>query len=580
MSLGNLDNHFIAKRKPSKKVIIITAVAAVVLVATIIVTLILCFGKETENDKDLQQTYNLELTGDATVDPQNAELNEEEGATVEAQELVPMEGRSNGIDVSKWQGKIDWKAVKNSGIEFAFIRIGYRGENGTIYKDDNADYNIQQAQEAGVLVGVYFFSTAVNEVEAKEEAHWTLKAIEGYSISYPVVYDCEGYKSADSRMYDLNAETRTNNAITFLKTVSDAGYDAMFYGARNDLRSKFYWDVSQIEDQYKVWVAYYPAETYPQAEAPEYHNKFHAWQYTNKGSVSGITGNVDMVVCYFKKELASPKNPSAVPNDAKTPLTNAEKIYTSVNEKVTAKEKTNLRTAPNTNSDIVATLKNGETATRIGVGTNGWSKLEYNGKTVYAITSYLTTDLTVKESTSSSTTMPSEDIVAGNTFTAKSDKVTAKEFVNLRALPTTDSEIVGTLTSGDFLERTAVSNKGWSRLMYNGQAVYAVTSYLSNEIVTPTVPSTPEPEAESDGFTAVDEMVTAKEETNLRTGPSTDGTEVVHKLLKGEYVRRIGVHTNGWSKLEYNGQIVYAITSYLTTESDVAETTESDVQND
>lgn len=569
MSLGNLGNHFVARRKPSKKVMIIAA-AAVVLVAAVIVTLILCFGKkketETNKGKDVEKTYDLDLTGDGAVDPQNAELHEE-GALVEAQELVPVENRSNGIDVSKWQGKIDWQAVKNSGIEFAFIRIGYRGENGIIYKDDNADYNIQQAQKAGILVGVYFFSTAVNEAEAKEEANWTLKAIEGYSISYPVVYDCEGYKSADSRMYDLEAETRTNNALAFLDTVSEAGYDVMFYGARNDLRSTYYWDVSKIEKTYKVWVAYYPEETYPQVEAPEYNSKFHAWQYTNKGTASGISGNVDMVVCYFQKEKANPKNPSAAPSEAKAPLTNEEKMYTAVNETVTAKDKTNLRKGPSTSYDIVVVLKNGETVTRIGIGTNGWSKLQYNGQTVYAITSYLTTDLTVKDDTPPETT--SADVVAGHTFTAKSDKVTAKEFVNLRALPTTDSEIIGTLNSGEFLERTAVSNKGWSRLIYNGQTVYAVTSYLSNEVVTPTTPSTPP--TESDGFTAVDEMVTAKEETNLRTAPTTDGSEVVYTLKNGEYVRRIGVHTNGWSKLEYNGTIVYAITSYLTTENDTVE---------
>ena len=562
------------RKKYSKKTIIIAASIALAVVAAIVIIIgCVVHKKNASAPKDTEKdhiAYDLEITGDAQVDPENAELWDEEGTTVEVQELAPKEGRSNGIDVSKWQGKINWKAVKDSGLEFAFVRIGYRGENGKIYKDDNADYNIQQAQKAGVLVGVYFFSTAVNETEAKEEANWTLKAIEGYSISYPVVYDCEGYKSTDSRMYDLDAKARTNNALAFLKIVSDAGYDAMFYGARNDLRSKYYWDVSKIEKDYKVWIAYYPAETYPQVEAPEYNNKFHAWQYTNKGNVSGISGNVDMVVCYFRKELAKPKNPNAVPQDAKTPTTSEEKMYTSVNETVTAKEKTNLRTAPNTNSDIVATLKNGETATRVGVGTNGWSKLTYNGKTVYAITSYLTTDLSVKEPDSPSTTTPEEDIVAGNTFTAKNDKVTAKEFVNLRALPTTDSEIMGTLTSGEFLERTAVSNKGWSRLIYNGKTVYAVTSYLSNEVVTPSVPPTTEPKPESDGFTPVDEMVTAKEETNLRTAPSTEGTEVVHKLLHGEYVKRIGVHTNGWSKLEFNGQIVYAITSYLTTDSDTS----------
>jgi len=235
-------------------------------------------------------------------------------------------------------------------------------------------------------------------------------------------------------------------------------------------------------------------------------------------------------------------------------------LYTSVSETVTAKEKVNLRMAATTKSDVIATITNGETVTRIGIGTNGWSKLSYNGTTVYAITSYLTTDLTVKKPDTSQSGQ--SDIVEGHTFTPKSDSVTAKEFVNLRALPKSDSELVGTLSSGEFLNRTAVSDKGWSRLIYNGQTVYAVTSYLSNEVVD--TPSQ-EPPTTTDGFTTVDEQVTAKEETNLRTKPSTgEGSEVVYTLPNGEYVRRIGVHSNGWSKLEYNGQIVYAITSYLT----------------
>jgi uncharacterized protein YgiM (DUF1202 family) len=208
-------------------------------------------------------------------------------------------------------------------------------------------------------------------------------------------------------------------------------------------------------------------------------------------------------------------------------------------------------------------LKNGEVATRIGVGKNGWSKLKYNGQVVYAITSYLTTDLETKDTIQ--TPGQQKDIVAGHEFSPKSDKVTAKEYVNLRVLPTTDSDSVGQLKSGEFIERTAVSNKGWSRLIYNGQVVYAKSSLLSNEVVTPVTPTTP-PET-GDGYQPVDEQVTAKKETNLRTQPTTgEGSEIVHTLLKGEYVRRIGVHTNGWSKLEYNGQTVYAISSYLTTE--------------
>ena len=545
-----------------KKWFLIAGIAGILIALTVVLIIVLRPGKEeSSGEKVVSSTekYDTTTTGDAETDPENAELTDEIGATVDAEELVAEKDRTNGIDVSKWQGKIDWKKVKQSGIDFAFIRIGYRGENGIIYKDDNADYNIQQAQKEGVLVGVYFFSTAISETEAVEEAQWTAQAIEGYSISYPVVYDCEGFNRVDSRMYSLDKEERTNNAIAFLNKITDAGYEAMFYGALNELKDSSDWDMAKIEKVYKVWVAQYPSITYPDKSAPDYNRNFHAWQYTNKGNVDGVSGNVDMVVCYFKNEKAKPKNKDATPTDAKAPLTDEEKLYKSVNETVTAKEVTNLRKSATTKSDIIVTLKNGETVTRVGIGSNGWSKLQYNGQTVYAITSYLTTDLTVKAPEPQT---PEKDVVAGHTFSPKNDSVTAKDEVNLRLLPTTDSEIVGKLVSGDFLPRTAVSDKGWSRLNYNGQTVYAVTSYLSNEVISQ--PETPDTPSTSDGFATVDEQVTAKDETNLRTNPSTQNSEVVYLLKNGEYVRRIGVHTNGWSKLEYNGQIVYAITSYLT----------------
>lgn len=502
--------------------------------------------KTEENIKEIDTS----TVGDASIDPENIDDFNDNGANVNAQTLVGVKGRSNGIDVSKWQGKINWDKVKKDNIDFAFIRIGYRGENGTIYKDDNADYNIQQAQKAGVLVGVYFFSTAMNEQEAIEEANWTIQAIEGYRISYPVVYDSEGFHQESSRMQGLTTSERTSNALSFLKTIDAAGYESMFYGSLSDIQDSGYWNISQIEKQFKVWIAQYTSVPYPEKQKPDYSSKFDAWQYTNKGQVNGITGNVDMVVCYFKNSEAKAKNEKATPPTASAPLTDEEKIYTSVNEPVTAKEITNLRTSATTKSNIVATLKNGETLTRIAVGNNGWSKIQYNNQVVYAISSYLTTDLSYQVAT--------EDIVSGNTFTAQNDQVTAKEVVNLRSLPSTEGKIVGTLTSGEFIQRTAISNKGWSRLQYNGQTVYAITSYLSTEVVHVSS-NTP-----SDGFTVVDEQVTAKEETNLRSQPSTTDSQVVYTLRNGEYVRRIGIHSNGWSKLEYNGQIVYAISSYLT----------------
>ena len=125
---------------------------------------------------------------------------------------------------------------------------------------------------------------------------------------------------------------------------------------------------------------------------------------------------------------------------------------------------------------------------------------------------------------------------------------------------------MGQLKKGDFLERVAISDKGWSRLIYNGQEVYAVTSYLTTTLTenTDSAETQPKPPV-TDGFRDVDEEVTAKELTNLRTAPTTAGSEVVYALKNGEYVRRTGIHSNGWSRLEYNGQTVYAVSSYLIT---------------
>lgn len=511
---------------------------------------------------------------DGNVDPENAELNTESGKNITADEIQPESGRTNGVDVSKWQGKIDWQAVKNSGMDFAFIRIGYRGGDGKIYKDDNADYNIQKASDAGLLVGVYFFSTAVNKDEAREEAEWTVNAIKGYAISYPVVYDCEGFRNPSSRMHSVSAIERTENAASFLAAVEKAGYEPMLYGSKSELENSAYWNISELDTKYMVWVAQYPAVTYPEKSNPDYGNKFSAWQYTNMGAVPGIDGSCDLSVCYFERSYTAPKDSSVSLPQPSVPQSAEDRKYTAVSDTVTAKDETNLRSAATTKSDIVAVLKNGQTVTRTGIGSNGWSRLDYNGQTVYAITSYLTTDLTQRPQVD---TNPNPNIVAGNTFTECSDSVTAKEFVNLRTLPTTESDIAGTLSAGQFLERTGTSDKGWSRLVYNGQSVYAITSYLTTEY------STDEPSTETGGateyndFEPTNDNVTAKIETNLRTAPSTVDSQVVYTLKNGEFVHRIGISVKGWSKLEYNGQIVYAVSSYLTT--DTAQSTDTAPEN-
>ncbi|MDD4699479.1 MAG: GH25 family lysozyme [Oscillospiraceae bacterium] len=532
-----------------------------------ILTFSACKGKnETSSDISsdsssllLQTNIEINTTPDDIVDPENTE-NNIEGSKVQIENITHKKGENLGIDVSKWQGKIDWSSVKNSGIDFAIIRIGYRAENGKLYKDENADYNIQQAQKAGILVGVYFFSTAINTTEACEEASFVLSTIKGYKISYPVVYDCEGYTSSDSRMYNLSANDRTNNANSFLSLVQKSGYEGMFYGAKNEMENSNYWDMTQIEKKFKVWVAHYSSPTYPEIENPDYSRKYDMWQYTNRGSVNGVNGNCDMIVSYFTAVESDALDTTATPNNAIAPKTEEELLYTAANDRVTAKIEVNLREGPSPQYKVVTTLKSGKFLTRTGIGSNGWSRLSLNGKTVYAITSYLTDRVVEVEK---------EDIVAGFKFTQTNDRVTAKDEVNLRSLPATDSQIIGKLSGGIFLNRTAITSSGWSRLVYNdGQVVYAVTSYLTT--TAPEITSSSEQISDNSTFTEYNttftkitpKNVTAKEEINLRDKPSTD-SNIIYTLKNGEYISKVAESSSGWAKLLYNDQAVYAVDSFL-----------------
>lgn len=463
--------------------------------------------------------------------------------------------KTSGIDVSKWQGKIDWKKVKNQGVDFAIIRIGQRGENGKILKDDCADYNIQQADKNGILIGVYYFSTAKTVSEAQEDAQWVYDAIKYYPISYPVVWDCEGFSESDSRMYSLTKEERTDIAITFLDKIKSFGYDTMFYAAARELDNSLNWDTKKIEKSHKIWLASYPDITYPQIKVPDYNGKYDMWQYTDSGTVLGIKGDVDLVVSYFLAKKSAPKS-NEKPPIASEPEENDG--YTKVNVKVTAKDTVNLRDSASTSGKIVATLKNGEVVTKIGDGVNGWSKIKYNGKIVFAVSSYLTEDLSYKP--------PKEESSDG--FKTVNETVTAKDKTNLRSVPDSsdDSTVVYTLKNGETAKRIGVSNSGWSKLEYKGKILYAVSSFLTTDL------NYKNPVSSEDNtssglktvFKDVSEKVTAKSETNLRSLPSVTDSEIIHTLKNGEYVTRTGVSDNGWSRLEYGGKTVYAVSSYLT----------------
>lgn len=472
-----------------------------------------------------------------------------------------------GIDVAKYQGKIDWQQVAVSGIDFAMIRVGYRTMvDGEIKEDGSARYNLQEAGKAGVSVGIYFFSTAVSEEEAVEEAEWVVNMISQYPVTYPVAYDCEGYSAPDSRQYALTSTQRTDIALAFLETIEKHGYEGMFYSSRNELHNSAQWDVSRIETDYKIWVAQYPKEPYPATPESSYYDTHHMWQFTTEGSVPGISQPVDMNIAYFGYDGIEPAHNDKAPEEVSF---SAEALidFEPVNEEVTAKDKTNLRDAPSQGDDshVLYTLQNGQIARRIAISESGWSKLEFEGKTYYAVSSYLTTEL------SGTASLPAEEKDDGiqTQFYSVNKQVTAKDKVNLRALPSVEHEdavIIAQLKNGDIATCVGESENGWSKLIYNGTTCYAVTSYLTDPSSAAPVPEQKNDDIQTE-FTEVNDLVTAKKEVNLRALPSVTDPEavVVATIKNGDIVTRTGInHDVGWSRVLYNGQILYCVSSYLT----------------
>ena len=191
-----------------------------------------------------------------------------------------------GIDVSRHQGDIDWEAVKADGIEFAFLRAGYRGYGwkGTLNEDSTFRANLKGALDAGLDVGVYFFSQAITEEEALEEAEYALSLLDGAELTLPIVYDPEFILNDDARNDGTGREEFTRFTRIFCERVREAGYDAMIYC--NILWESDFLDMAALGDL-PVWYAGY--ENVPRTP---YHFDF--WQYNENGKVKGIEGGVDM----------------------------------------------------------------------------------------------------------------------------------------------------------------------------------------------------------------------------------------------------------------------------------------------
>lgn len=194
-----------------------------------------------------------------------------------------------GIDVSRFQGWVDWKAVAADGVQFAFIRVGNRGyETGELVEDTSFMQNMKAANAAGVKAGVYFFSQAVTVEEGIEEANFVLERIAPYQVECPVVIDVEMIAGDEGRADALSAEERTQIIKAFCETVANAGYKPMIY--LNLEVAALRVNMEELES-YDKWLAYYNPDFY-------FPYEYKVWQYSENGTVAGLKEAVDMNICF------------------------------------------------------------------------------------------------------------------------------------------------------------------------------------------------------------------------------------------------------------------------------------------
>lgn len=200
-----------------------------------------------------------------------------------------------GVDVSEHQGNIDWEAVKAAGVDFALLRLGYRGSTkGLLNVDETFERNLTNAADAGLFVGVYFFSQAISEAEAVAEADFVIETLGGRQIAYPIVFDwempipSESLPAEDLRAYGMSGEQVTAFGKAFCERIKEAGYKPCMY--TNKSMAYEFFDLEALKE-YDLWYAEYQ-------KAPSLFYNFRIWQYTESGTVPGIDGGVDMNICF------------------------------------------------------------------------------------------------------------------------------------------------------------------------------------------------------------------------------------------------------------------------------------------
>lgn len=240
------------------------------------------------NDSTLGEIWITELDGV----PKN-ELNSNNFTSDSTFKYYSENGKAaslEGIDISSYSGDVDWAKVKESGVDFAIIRIGGRGygDEGALYTDDRALEYIEGARNAGIKVGGYFFSQAINTEEAVEEADYVKSVLGDIKLEFPVAYDWEIIKDEDARTDNVSAVEATNCARAFCDRIMELGYKTMLYSPSRELYFKY--DLSRLAD-IDIWYCEY-------ANVPNFYYRFSMWQYSSTGKVDGIDTDVDMNICF------------------------------------------------------------------------------------------------------------------------------------------------------------------------------------------------------------------------------------------------------------------------------------------
>ncbi len=270
------------KRISSSAVILITAAATFLLLAAVIVIFLITGNRKAEPDPGISIVPNISVTFSKL---DKSRFHKEKDIISYSDGVKQSKA---GIDVSFAQKEIDWNKVKASGVDFAMIRAGYRGyETGRINLDEFFHKNMKGALDSGIETGVYFFSQAVNETEAIEEAEFVLGLIDGYNVTYPVAFDWETVSAGEARTDGISADALNRCAHAFCRTVESRGYRPVIYASLNLLREKFdKYSIDNISD-YDLWLAEYKNH-------PEFPYQFSMWQYTDEGIIDGISYPTDL----------------------------------------------------------------------------------------------------------------------------------------------------------------------------------------------------------------------------------------------------------------------------------------------